>query len=90
MQHSNIIILTNTQTQTRRRAFHTQIFGRLFLSGTVIHHSGRHRRHQHDDNDDDADDDDDADAITTLTLNHPPLHQHQESDSLLVWFAAKV
>ena len=39
---------------------------------------------------DDADDDDDADAITTLTLNRPPLHQHQESDSLLVGFAAKV
>ena len=79
-------------------AVHTQTFGRLFLSCTVIHHSGRHRRHQHDDNDDDDDADDDndadadhdADAITTLTLNHPPLHQRQESDSLLVGFAAKV
>ena len=71
-------------------AVYAKTFGRLFLSCTVIHHSGRHRRHQHDDNDDDADDDDDADAITTLTLNRPPLHQHQESDSLLVGFAVKV
>ena len=29
-------------------------------------------------------------VITTVTLNHPPLHQHQESGSLLVGFAAKV
>ena len=29
-------------------------------------------------------------VIMTLTLNRPPLHQHQESDSLLVGFAAKV
>ena len=29
-------------------------------------------------------------VIMTLTLNRPPLHQHQESDWLLVGFAAKV
>ena len=71
-------------------SFHGEILSHpknsMKTDDTVIHHSGRHRRHQHDDNDDD----DDADAITTLTLNRPPLHQHQESDSLLVGFAVKV
>ena len=99
--YSNIIY-SDADTQTQNT--HTQIFGRLFLSCTVIYHSGR-RRHRHDDNDDDVDDDDDDDdddteaadapvcvviVIMTLTLSHPPLHQHQESDSLLVGFAVKV
>ena len=99
--YSNIYSDADTQTQIA----HTQIFGRLFLSCTVIHHSGGRRRHRHDDNDDDVDDDDDDDdddteaadapvsvviVIMTLTLSHPPLHQHQESDWLLVGFAAKV
>ena len=64
MQHSNIFehILRRRHADANcAHAVYAQIFGRLFLSCTVIHHSGRRRRHRHDDNDNDVNDDDDAD-----------------------------
>ena len=101
MQHSYIFehILRRRRAHADcAHAVHTRIFGRLFLSCTVIHHSGRCCRHRHDDNDDDDDDDDDADAADAAAaagLRRRHRHRHHdcypESSSIAsasrVWLA---